>query len=390
MVEIVGKKQVDSGLARLIAHPNTIDSVPTGICTNYTGVTADLRRGVDALVEAGISLTAIFTPEHGYWGAVQAGESDGDGVDEATGIPVIDTYLCEGDRLDALLRDSGVQQILVDFQDIGTRFYTYTWTLFDLLCSAARLGIRIVVLDRPNPLGGLVRTGPGLDAAFSSFVGRVSVPVQHGLTLGELGLWFNAVHVPEKVGSAADLEVIELEGWHRERQAEDAPWVMPSPNMPTLTTATVFPAIGLLEGTTLSEGRGTTRPFELFGAAWTDARLTAALNERQLPGVTFREAVFRPTFSKWHGDVVHGSQLHLQDADAFDPITTGITVLQTVAQLYPGESLWRKAEPGRPEFIDLLWGSTALREGIDSGADQQAILAASPEMPEVPASALLY
>lgn len=390
MVEIVGSKSVDTGLTKLIARPELIDAVPTGICTNYTGVTADLRRGVDGLVEAGVALTTIFTPEHGYWGAVQAGESDGDGVDAATGVPVIDTYRCEGERLDALLGDSGVRQILVDFQDIGVRFYTYTWTLFDLLCSAARLGIRMVILDRPNPLGGIVRTGPGLDAAFSSFVGRVSIPVQHGLTLGELGRWFNAVHVPEAAGRPAELDVIELGGWNRERQNADAAWVMPSPNMPTLSTATVFPAIGLLEGTVLSEGRGTTRPFELFGAAWTDTRLTDALNERQLPGVTFREAVFRPTFSKWHGDVVHGSQLHLLDAEVFDPITTGVTVLQTVAQLYPDESLWRKAEPDRPEFIDLLWGSSALREGIDSGADQQTILGGSPAMPEVPASALLY
>ncbi|MGP6178457.1 exo-beta-N-acetylmuramidase NamZ family protein [Microbacterium sp. A196] len=387
---MVKSKHVDTGLARLVARPELIAPVPTGICTNYTGVTSDLRRGVDALTEAGVALSAIFTPEHGYWGAVQAGESDGDGVDETTGIPVIDTYLCDGERLDALLRDSGVQQILVDFQDIGARFYTYTWTLFDLLCSAARLGIRIVVLDRPNPLGGRVRTGPGLDAAFSSFVGRVSIPVQHGLTLGELCRWFNAVHVPEATGRAAEFEVVELDGWSRERQPADASWVMPSPNMPTLTTATVFPAIGLLEGTTLSEGRGTTRPFELFGAKWTDGRLTSALNERQLPGVTFREAVFRPTFSKWHGDVVHGSQLHLKDAGAFDPITTGISVLQTIAELYPSESLWRQAEPGRPQFIDLLWGSSALREGIDSGADQQSILAQSPAMPDVPASAILY
>lgn len=390
MVEVVVSKSATTGLARLIAEPELIEAVPTGICTNYTGITADLRRGVDALVKAGIRLTTIFTPEHGYWGAVQAGESDGDGVDQATGIPIVDTYRCEGARLDELLRDSGVQQILVDFQDIGVRFYTYTWTLFDLLCSAARLGIRIVVLDRPNPLGGLVRTGPGLNEPCSSFVGRVSIPLQHGLTLGELGRWFNDAHVPATAGRAAELGVIAMDGWNRERQAADAPWVMPSPNIPTLTTATVFPAIGLLEGTVLSEGRGTTRPFELFGAGWTDARLTAALNERNVPGVVFREAVFRPTFSKWHGDVVHGSQLHLLDAEAFDPITTGLTVLQTIAQLHPDEQLWRAVNPGRPPFIDLLWGSATLREGIDSGADQRTILDAAPETPQVPASALLY
>lgn len=390
MVEVVGSNSVATGLSRLIDRPELIGTGLTGICTNYTGVTRDLRRGVDALIEAGIPLSTIFTPEHGYWGAVQAGESEGHGNDPATGIPIVDTYLCEGERLDALLRESGVAQILVDFQDIGVRFYTYTWTLFDLLCSAARLGIRIIVLDRPNPLGGIVRTGPGLEAANSSFVGRVSIPVQHGLTLGELGRWFNSEHVPDAAGRAAELDVIEMAGWDRRRQSDEDAWVMPSPNMPTLTTATVFPAIGLLEGTVLSEGRGTTKPFELFGAAWTDARLAAALNERELPGVTFREAVFRPTFSKWHGDVVHGAQLHLRDAASFDPIATGITVLQTVSALHPDQSLWLPARPERPPFIDLLWGSATLREGIDANDDERSILSASSAMPQVPESALIY
>ncbi|WP_165962932.1 exo-beta-N-acetylmuramidase NamZ family protein [Occultella glacieicola] len=382
--------RVRTGLSRAIAEPGLIGDGPTGLCANYTSVTADLQRGVDALLAAGVPLTTIFTPEHGYWGAVQAGESEGDGVDVATGLPVLDTYRSDGERLDALLRGSGVAQILVDFQDIGVRFYTYTWTLFDLLCSAARTGIRVVVLDRPNPLGGLVRTGPGLAASCSSFVGRVSIPLQHGLTLGELARWFNAVHVPEAVGGPADLEVIELAGWGRQRQDPGRAWVMPSPNMPTLDTATVFPAIGLLEGTVLSEGRGTTKPFELFGASWTDGRLAAALTERDLPGVAFREAVFRPTFSKWHGDVVHGAQLHLSDLGAFDPIATGVAVLQTVTELHPGESIWLPAHPGRPPFIDLLWGSPALREGVDRGADTDAILDDGPPTPTVPADALLY
>lgn len=389
MVEVLESAGTVTGLTRLVQTPGLISAEPTGICTNYTAVTEDLRRGVDALIEAGVSLAAIFTPEHGYWGAVQAGESDGDGRDAASGLPVIDTYLCEGERLDAILRDSGITQLLIDFQDIGIRFYTYTWTVFDLLCSAARLGIHVVVMDRPNPLGGHRRVGPGLQERNSSFVGRVSIPVQHGLTLGELARWFAIEHLPA-MGLAVELDVIEMTGWARERQGESATWVMPSPNMPTLSAATVFPAIGLLEGTVLSEGRGTTRPFELFGAAWTDSRLAAALNERRLPGVAFREAVFRPTFSKWHGDVVHGAQLHLHDAEAFDPISTGIAVLQTISGLYPDEALWLEPNPGRPPFIDLLWGSDALRSGIDSGAEQEAILASSPDTPLVPTAALIY
>ncbi|CAM3337205.1 exo-beta-N-acetylmuramidase NamZ domain-containing protein [Occultella aeris] len=390
MVEVDDVARVRTGLSRAIAEPGLIGDGPVGLCANYTSVTADLRRGVDALLGAGVELTTIFTPEHGYWGAVQAGESEGDGVDLATGLPVVDTYRSDGQRLDALLRESGVGTILVDFQDIGVRFYTYTWTLFDLLCSAARVGIRIVVLDRPNPLGGLVRTGPGLDPSCASFVGRVSIPLQHGLTLGELARWFNAAHVPDAVGATADLEVVELAGWARQRQGADDSWVLPSPNMPTLTTATVFGAIGLLEGTVLSEGRGTTKPFELFGASWTDGRLAVALTERDLPGVAFREAVFRPTFSKWHGDVVHGAQLHVRDVAAFDPIATGVAVLQAVAALYPGESIWLPPQPGRPPFIDLLWGSPTLRAGIDGGADLSAILDGGPPTPTVPPEALLY
>lgn len=381
---------IRSGLSRLVETPALLTEGPTGICTNYTGVTSELGRGVDALIAAGVALHVVFTPEHGYWGAVQAGESEGDGVDPATGLRIVDTYLCEGERLDALLRQSGVEQILVDFQDIGVRFYTYTWTLFDLLCSAARTGIRIVVLDRPNPLGGRVRTGPGLDETNTSFVGRVSIPLQHGLTLGELARWFNAVHVPERSGRAADLEIVEVLGWNGSRQSADSDWVMPSPNMPTLTTATVFPATALLEGTVLSEGRGTTRPFELFGAAWTDARLAAALNERALPGTVFREAVFRPTFSKWQGDTVHGAQLHVRDVEAFDPIATGVTVLQTVAELHPDRSLWLPANAGRPPFIDLLWGSDALRSGVEAGFGVPEILAASPPTPVVPETAVIY
>jgi uncharacterized protein YbbC (DUF1343 family) len=382
-----------TGLARVLDEPALLDSGPTGLCTNYTAVTADLRRGVDALLAAGVPLTVLLTPEHGYWGAAQAGESDGNGTDGGTGLPVLDTYRVAGERLDALLAGSGVRQVLLDVQDVGVRFYTYIWTLFDLLCSAARTGIGVVVLDRPNPLGGVLRTGPGLDPALaSSFVGRVSIPLQHGMTLGELARWFNTVHVPAAVGAPARLDVVAVQGWAR-RDRHDAtglPWVLPSPNIPTLDTATVYPATGLVEGTVLSEGRGTTRPFELVGAPWLDARLAAALTERALPGVVFREAVFRPTFGKHAGDTVRGVQLHLTDATAFDPVATGVALLQAVAQLHPDEPLWWPAEPGRPPFVDLLWGSPALREGIDRGADLAGIRDAGPIAPEPPAGTLLY
>lgn len=380
---------LQTGLGRVLTGDAVLPTGSLTLCTNYTAVTSDLRRGVDALTQSGADIRSLMTPEHGYWGAVQAGESEGEGRDEATGLPILDTYLSEGDALDALVSRSGAETIVIDLQDIGTRFYTYMWTLYDLLCTGSRTGMGAVVLDRPNPLGGRT-AGPGLDPSSSSFIGRVSVPLQHGLTLGELARWFNAVHVPAAAGSPCDLEVITVNGWSRETQSPEVPWVMPSPNMPTLRTAQLYPALGLIEGTTLSEGRGTTAPFELFGAAWTDSRLAAALRERALPGVEFREAVFRPVISKWSDGAVHGAQIHLTDSAAYDPITTGWTVLDTVAELYPEQQLWRAPAEGRPPFIDLLWGSAALREGIDHRTDLSTILAESPPAPPVPEGVALY
>ncbi|ROR73884.1 exo-beta-N-acetylmuramidase NamZ family protein [Bogoriella caseilytica] len=382
-----------TGLTRVLDQPTLLPQGTVALCANYTSVTADLGRGVDALLAAGVPLTSLLTPEHGYWGAAQAGESDGEGTDAATGLPVLDSYLLEGAELEALLLRSQAEQIVVDLQDIGTRFYTYMWTLYDVMCAAVRTGQRVVVLDRPNPLGRS-GAGPGLDAECASFVGRVSIPLRHGLTLGELARWFAAEHVPAATGSSPELVVIEAE-WDGSASQDTATWVMPSPNMPTLDCAALYPATGLIEGTTLSEGRGTTKPFELIGAPWTDQRLAAALREHELPGMTVREAVFRPTFAKWAGETVHGVQFHVRDAAAIDPAQTIHTVLSTVRDLYPDQELWRHRGPGidgesRPPFADLLWGSSALRHGIDSGASVEQILAASPPAPRVPADVLHY
>lgn len=383
-----------TGLDRILRDPSLLQQVPTALCANYTSATADLARGVDALHAAGVPLTALLTPEHGYWGAAQAGESDGDGTDEATGLPVLDTYGAEGAELDALLVRSGAAQILVDLQDIGSRFYTYTWTLFDLMCSAARTGLSVVIADRPNPLGRR-RLGPGLDPACASFVGRVAIPLQHGLTLGELARWFALEHVPQETGRQVRLDVVEVEPQATTSALPAMQWVMPSPNMPTADSAVLYPATALIEGTLLSEGRGTTRPFELFGAAWTTRALAEALRDQDLPGVAVREAVFRPMFSKWSGSTVHGAQLHLLDAARFDPLRTAHALLSTVRELHPDEPLWRQRGPDelggdRPPFIDLLWGSSALREGIDARLDLAQILERSPRAPQPPASALLY
>lgn len=184
--------------------------------------------------------------------------------------------------------------------------------------------------------------------------------------------------------------MVQVTGGDRDTGTHGRLWVPPSPNMPTRTTAQLYPGTGLLEGTTLSEGRGTTKPFELFGAPWTDARLAATLTEQALPGVQVREAVFVPMFAKHAGARVHGAQLHLSDPAAFDPVRTGYTLLSTLARLYPEQQLWREAPPGRPHFLDLLWGSPALREGIDAGHSLDQVLAASPPAPTPPPDTLLY
>lgn len=390
---------VRTGLERATDDPTLLGDGPWAFVTNYTAVLPDLRRGVDALVAAGAPIRSLITPEHGYWGAVQAGESEADASYRAgdIDIPVFDAYLKEGDALADLiteaLPDGG--GLLYDLQDIGARFYTYVWSMYDLMCAAARTGTPVTVLDRPNPLGGERRFGPGLDPSCSSFVGRVSIPLQHGLTVGELARLFAEVHVPEATGRSVDVSVVQVEGWQRSATHDQTglPWVMPSPNIPTPETATLYPATCLVEGTLASEGRGTTRPFEIVGAPWFDERFAAALTERELPGVHVRELVFRPTFSKCAGEACRGVQLHLADRDAFDPIRTGVTLLQVMAELHPDQALWRPRpddQADRPPFIDLLWGSAALREGIDAGDDLDAILATSVSAPLYPEATALY
>lgn len=384
--------RVRTGAHRLADDPSLVTGSAVGLFTNYTAVMPDLTRDLDALLAAGVPLTTVFTPEHGMWGAVQAGESEPSGVDEATGLPVLDTYQRSGASLDALVTESEVDVVLFDLQDIGVRFYTYIWSLYDLLCSSARTGVPVVVLDRPNPLGAAT-AGPGLVPSCSSFVGRVSVPLRHGLTTGELAQWFAAEHVPDAVGARPKVDVVVMAGWRPDMSIADTglPWVMPSPNMPTFDTALVYPGTGLIEGTTASEGRGTTRPFEIIGAPYVDLRLAPALNERGFAGARFRDLEFRPTHGKWAGSTLRGVQVHVLDPGVFEPVETGIGIIAMLAELYPQDFAWRPRDDEQgPPFIDLLWGSPALREGIDAKASTQEIIAASPPAPQPPPDIRLY
>ncbi|MEV5596797.1 DUF1343 domain-containing protein [Streptomyces sp. NPDC052496] len=340
-----------------------------GVVTNPTGVTSGLRHIVDVLhADERVDLAAVFGPEHGFRGTAQAGGSEGSYEDPATGLPVHDTYGKSGRALADIFTRSGVDTVVFDIQDVGARFYTYIWTLYDCMVAAVLADKRFVVLDRPNPVTGRAATGPVLDRALASGVGREPIALAHGMTVAELALLFNAEFLPRAAGRPADLETVLMTGWRRSDlfDATGLPWVPPSPNMPTPDTALVYAGTCLFEGTNLSEGRGTTRPFELLGADGIDRHWSAAADRLAtdigLAGVHFREAYFAPTFSKFQGRTIGGVQLHVHDRAAFDPVRTGIALLITARRTWPGFA-WRP-----DHWIDKLTGTTRVRTMIDAGA----------------------
>ncbi|MFZ2089944.1 MAG: DUF1343 domain-containing protein [Desulfobaccales bacterium] len=312
-------------------------------------------------------LRVLFSPQHGLKGEKQDNMvSSPDFEDPLLGIPVVSLY---GPRLDPHQEAlQGIDVLLVDLQDVGTRVYTYGATLARVMAAAARAGVKVLVLDRPNPIGGLQVEGNVLRPEWASLVGPYPLPMRHGFTLGELARYYN---VTQNLG--CDLEVIPAQGWRRGDyfDATGLPWVMPSPNLPTLEGAMVYPGQVLLEGTNLSEGRGTTRPFEVFGAPFLEPRrLRRELQESPLPGVILREVGFEPTFHKWAGELCHGFQLHVTDPRAFKPYYTTLTLLSVIRRLYPHQFAWRQP-PYEYETerlpIDLLTGDAAIREGLDAG-----------------------
>lgn len=378
--------QPRSGLDRVIEDPSLIDSQRPALLTNFAAVTSSFVRGVDALMAAGIPVHCLVAPEHGYWGAAQAGLGGEETRDERTGLATHSSYQVHGEALQHLLRDTGVDAVLVDLQDIGVRFYTYLWSLFDVMQACSRIGLPVIVLDRPAPLPATA-TGPGLDPSCASFVGRVNIPLRHGARLGELADHFARDVLEDPI----DLRVIEAPG-----ADGGSPWIAPSPNMPAPTTVALYPGTCLVEGTSWSEGRGSTQPFELLGAPWAGPEFADGLRMADLPGIGVREAVFQATHGVFAQQTVTGAQLHLlddpavlaADVDRFDPVRLGIEILRIMHRLHPrsgADPFWRRNHPGSPPFIDLLWGSSALREGIDDGAGDEEILAASPEPAFTPA-----
>jgi len=349
-----------------------------GVLCHPASVDARLVHVVDCLLAAGVRPVRLFGPEHGVRGEAQDMVGVEGGCDGSSGIPVSSLY---GQSLESLQPSQGaladIDVLIVDLQDIGSRYYTFIWTMALSLQAAARAGVGVVVLDRPNPIGGSAIEGGEVDPACESFVGLASLPVRHGLTIGEVARLVRA-GIPwggPRFASPLDLDltVVPMRGWHRRDffEATGLPWVMPSPNMPSVDTAFVYPGLCLIEGTNLSEGRGTTRPFEIVGAPFVDGtRLAERLAVHRLPGVRFRPLWFRPTFHKFAGQVCAGIQVHLTDRAVFEPYRCGVAILHELHATCGESFRWRR-EPY--EFvsdrlaIDLLTGSDVIRTGIERG-----------------------
>ncbi|KZE38795.1 hypothetical protein AV656_07790 [Bhargavaea cecembensis] len=334
-----------------------IEGKRVGLITNPTGVDKDLSSIVDLLHnDPEVELTALYGPEHGVRGDAQAGQYVEYYIDEVTGLPVYSLYGKTRKPTPEMLEN--VDVLVFDIQDVGTRFYTYIYTMALAMEAAEEKGIPFIVLDRPNPLGGEKVEGPVLDPKFASFVGQYAIPLRHGMTVGELAKLFNA-----EFGIGADLTVVEMKKWKRKSYFDETglPFVLPSPNMPTLDTALVYPGTALIEGTNVSEGRGTTKPFELIGAPFINStELAAELNALELPGVTFRAASFTPMFSKHSGKLSHGIQVHVTDREDYQPVETGLHIVKTIHDLYP-ENVTLTS------FFDNLIGNGWIRQGIENG-----------------------
>ena len=341
--------------------PDFLRGKRIGLVTNPTGVDSELRSSIDLLAHhPQLHLVALFGPEHGARGNVQAGEKVEATVDESTGLPVFSLYGEHREPTAAMLQ--GIDVLLFDIQDVGARFYTYPYTLAGAMRAARRAGIPVVVLDRPNPIGGVKIEGPVLEPEYASFVGQFPIPVRHGMTMGELARLFN-----DAFAIGAELHVVPVKDWNRNvaEPGHALHWVPPSPNMPTPDTALVYPGTALFEGTNVSEGRGTTRPFETIGAPFIQAEALANhMNNLDLPGVRFRPVWFTPTFSKHAGTLCGGVQIHVTDRDAFLPVRTGLALLKAVHDDYPQDF---RFEPGTPSFFDKLAGNGWIRLTIETG-----------------------
>ena len=381
------QKNVRPGIEVFLeSHLDLVKGKRVGLITNPTGVASNLESIIDLFYNnQEINLVALYGPEHGVRGNAQAGEYVSFYIDDKYNIPVfslygqsrkpeagmlknIDEYMRSFDTIEAgkIPEASMVESLdvlIFDIQDVGTRIYTYLATMAYCMQASAENGVGFIVLDRPNPINGEDLEGPLLEyPEYSSFVGLYPIPVRHGMTAGELAGLFNEKFLEKK----ANLTVIPMQGWEREMWYDETslPWVIPSPNMPTLDTATAYPGQVFLEGTNISEGRGTTKPFEIFGAPWIDGyELVKKLNELNLEGIKFREAWFSPTFSKYKGELCGGAQIHVIDRNQYRPFESSLHIIKTVMNMYPSHFKFHN------EYFDKIMGTSKVRQGLQKGSD---------------------
>jgi uncharacterized protein YbbC (DUF1343 family) len=364
---------VSVGTDRLLAS-GRLDGLRIGVVCNPASIDRKLRHIADRLaVHAGARVTAIFGPQHGFRSDVQENMIEtGHARDVLRRVPVYSLYSETREPTAEMLRD--VDVLVVDLQDVGTRIYTYIYTMANCLVAARKHGIKVIVCDRPNPIGGDAIEGPMLLRGFESFVGLYPLPMRHGMTIGELARLFN-----DGFGIGADLDVIPMDGWTRGMYFDETgiPFVLPSPNIPTLDSAIVYPGTVLFEGTNVSEGRGTTKPFELLGAPWVDAeRFADGMNALGLPGVRFRHAVIEPTFHKHAHTSCGGCQIHVLDRETFRPVEAGVALVAAFRAADLDRFQWRDP-PYEYEHtrlpIDILAGSAELREQIEASVPARDI-----------------
>ncbi len=363
-------RKIRLGIEELVAAPpQWLAELRLGLLCNQASTDQRFVHSRDLLLARFPGrLRCLFSPQHGFFSEKQDNMIESaHGIDPVSGLPVYSLYGETRRPLHAMF--DGIDVLLVDLVDVGTRVYTFAWTVVHCLEVAAETGVRVVILDRPNPLGGRVE-GNLLKSAWSSFVGLYPVPMRHGLTLAELALLCN-----RGMGIGADLSVVPVRGWRRDMLFPQTgiPWVFPSPNMPSFATALVYPGQVIWEGTNLSEGRGTTLPFELFGAPFIELdEVLTLLAGMALPGCVFRPLVFEPCFGKWAGEPCQGFQLHVTDPDTFLPYRTGLALLQLLPALYPEEFRY-KEPPYEYEFerlpMDLILGDRQVRIALEEGVD---------------------
>jgi uncharacterized protein YbbC (DUF1343 family) len=365
------------GLERLIDGPDRklIAGRRIGLVSNPASIDSRIVHASDRLASGDWTLAALFGPQHGFRSDLQENMIESPHARDAKRrVPVFSLYSETREPTAEMLAD--VDVLVIDLQDVGTRIYTYIYTMANCLRAARKHGIRVIVCDRPNPIGGDEIEGATLDPAYESFVGQFAIPMRHGLTIGEAARLFN-----DHFGINAAVDVVPMEGWRRSMYFDETglPWVLPSPNIPTFDTTVVYPGAVLFEGTELSEGRGTTRPFELIGAPWIDPeRYAAAMNARGIPGAYFRPAFFEPTFHKQAQKGCGGCQIHVTNRSLFPAMRVAVEMLDEFKREAPREKLWRdppyEYEHVKPP-IDILYGSNRLRQGIDSGEAPASIMA---------------